>query len=97
MRRSANPPLSSSGEAVVAQYRQMLWEQEDLTVASRRNYLSDLRLFIAWYEANGIKSSDDLALSPRSFDSQAVTTPTLIRYRVYLQKDLMPRYVQNET
>ncbi len=55
MRRVANPLLSSSGEAALAQYRQILWEHEDLTDASRRNYLSDLRHFAAWYEANSIR------------------------------------------
>ena len=35
MRRLANPPLSSAGETALAQYRQVLWEHEDLTGASR--------------------------------------------------------------
>src|SRR5438128_1062971 len=35
MKRSANPPLSSLGEAALAQYRQVLWEHEDLTRAPR--------------------------------------------------------------
>lgn len=91
MRRSANPPLSSSGEAALAQYRQVLWEHDDLTGASRRNYVSDLRHFTAWYEADCIESMDEMTPSPTAFDPQAITTPTLIRYRAYLQKDLCQR------
>lgn len=88
MRRSANPQLSSSGEAALAQYRQALWEYEDLTDATRRNYLSDLRHFAAWYEAHSTPRTDGMSSSHMSFDPQAITTPTLIRYRAYLQKDL---------
>ncbi len=88
MRRLANPSLSSSGEEALAQYRVVLWEHEDLTSASRRNYLSDLRHFAAWYEAHSIRSVDETASSQVSFNPQAITTPALIRYRTYLQKDL---------
>lgn len=88
MRRPANPQLSSSGEAALAQYRGVLWEHEDLTNASRRNYLSDLRHFVAWYEAHCTRITDETSLSQMSFGPQAITTPALIRYRTYLQKDL---------
>ena len=64
MRRLANPLLSSSGEEAVAQYQRVLWEHEDLAGASRRNYLSDLRHFAAWYEANSIMRSTNEAASP---------------------------------
>src|SRR6202051_4702515 len=88
MRRLANPSLSSTGEEAVAQYRQVLWEHEDLTGASRRNYLSDLRHFAAWYEAHSIRRTDETASSRTEFSPQAITTPALTRYRAYLQKDL---------
>lgn len=88
MKRVANPLLSSLGEEAVAQYRQALWEHEDLTDASRRNYLSDLRHFAAWYEVHSIRSADEAALSRAGFHPQAITTPALTRYRAYLQKDL---------
>ncbi len=88
MKRVANPLLSSSGEEAVAQYRQTLWEHEDLTDASRRNYLSDLRHFASWYEANCMRSADEASSSQMSFDPQAITTPALTRYHAYLQKDL---------
>ena len=87
MRRAANPPLSSPGEAALAQYQQVLWEEEDLTGASRRNYLSDLRHFIAWCEAGSVKRTDEIALDQSEFDPRAVSTPALIRYRTYLQTD----------
>src|SRR5947209_6304918 len=51
MKRQANPLLSLSGEQALVQYEQALREQEDLTPVSIRNYLSDLRHFMAWYEA----------------------------------------------
>ena len=88
MKRVANPPLSSSGEEAVAQYRQTLWEHEDLTDASRRNYLSDLRHFAAWYEAHSTRKTDETSSSQMGFIPQAITTPALTRYRTYLQKDL---------
>lgn len=88
MKRLANPSLSALGEAALAQYRQILWEQEDLAGASRRNYLSDLRHFAAWYEAHCMGSTSDATSFRAEFDPQAITTPTLTSYRSYLQKDL---------
>lgn len=88
MKRGANPVLSSFGEEAVAHYRQALWEHEDLTEASRRNYLTDLRHFAAWYEAHSILRTDEASSSQRGFMPQAITTPALTRYRTYLQKDL---------
>jgi integrase/recombinase XerD len=88
MRQLANPPLSSLGEAALAQYREVLWEHEDLTSASRRNYLSDLRHFAAWYEAHSTRRTDEISSSQMDFMPQAITTPALTRYRTYLQKDL---------
>ena len=59
MKRQANPHISSSGEAALAHYEQVLREQEDLTFASIRNYLSDVRQFIAWYEEGESKQRAD--------------------------------------
>ncbi len=39
MKWQANPAISSLGEAAWAHYEQALREQEDLTVASIRNYV----------------------------------------------------------
>jgi hypothetical protein len=50
MKRTAHPPLSHTGNEALASYEHWLREREDLALASIRNYLSDLRHFIAWYE-----------------------------------------------
>lgn len=88
MKRLANPPLSALGEVALAQYRQVLHEQEDLASASRRNYLSDLRHFAAWYETHCTRSTSDTTSLRADFDPRAITTPTLTSYRSYLQKAL---------
>jgi integrase/recombinase XerD len=81
MRRTAHPPLSSVGQEALASYEHWMREREDLASASIRNYLSDLRHFIAWYEMEREATIHDDA----SFTPQGVTTPTLTRYRSYLQ------------
>ena len=86
MKRQANPPLSSLGERALAQYERVLREQEDLTVVSVRNYLSDVRHFIAWYEQREAEGADQ-AQDVRGFHPRAITTPALTRYRTYLQTD----------
>src|SRR5579885_1441668 len=88
MKRVANPSLSSSGEEALTQYRQALWEHEDLTNTSRRNYLSDLRHFASWYEAQFTRQINETSLSQTAFAPQITTTPALTRYRTYLQKEL---------
>ena len=84
MKRPANPHLSSSGERALAQYEQTLREEEDLAPASLRNYLSDVRHFMTWYEAQVAEHAAD-AQDESGFDPQAITIPTLTRYRTYLQ------------
>ncbi len=81
MPRPAIPSLSAVGQHVLAAYTEHVQEHQDLTAASRRNYLSDLRQFIAWWEAQGIAVST----GPGAFDPQRVTTATLTRYRDHLQ------------
>ena len=76
--------LSAAGEWAVAQYEQTMRLQEDLTLASLRNYLSDVRHFIAWYEIHEAERTGD-DQKQNDFDVQAITTPTLTRYRTYLQ------------
>src|SRR6266487_1476877 len=84
MKRQANPELSSAGELALAQYQQALCEQEDLTPASVRNYLSDVRYFTAWYEGREARRAATTQKSG-DFDLHAITTPTLTHYRSYLQ------------
>jgi integrase/recombinase XerD len=81
MRRLANPSLSSSGEEALASYEHWVREREDLTSASMRNYLSDLRHFIAWFETEREAAPNTSA----TFTPQAITTPALTRYQSYLQ------------
>ena len=49
MKREAQPALSVGGQQVLDQYATVL-KQEDLAAKSTRNYLSDLRQFMAWCE-----------------------------------------------
>ena len=79
MKRTAHPPLSPTGQEAFASYEHWLREREDLTSASIRNYLSDLRHFIAWYETEREAQLHDC------FTPQGITTPALTRYRAYLQ------------
>jgi integrase/recombinase XerD len=79
MKRTAHPPLSHAGLEALTFYEYWLREREDLTPASIRNYLSDLRHFIAWYETEREAHIHDC------FTPQGITTPALTRYRTYLQ------------
>jgi len=79
MKRTAHPPLSPLGQEALASYERWLREREDLAAASIRNYLSDLRHFIAWYETERDAHVHDC------FTPQGITTPALTRYRTYLQ------------
>lgn len=81
MRRIAHPSLSRPGQEALTSYEHWVREREDLTQASIRNYLSDLRHFIAWFEAEQEANANDEA----TFTPQAITTPALTRYRSYLQ------------
>ena len=84
MKRQPMPQLSSSGEMALAEYEQTLLEQEDLAPASIRNYLSDVRHFIAWYERY-------MDTEVHVFTPQIITTPAITRYRAYLQTDQRQR------
>ena len=79
MKRTAHPPLSHAGLEALASYEYWLREREDLASESIRNYLSDLRHFIAWYETGREAQANN------SFTPQGITTPALTRYRAYLQ------------
>jgi integrase/recombinase XerD len=81
MKRIAHPPPSRSGQEALASFEQCLFKREDLTKASIRNYLSDLRHFIAWFETEREANVYD----KYTFTPQAIATPTITRYRSYLQ------------
>ena len=80
-KRAKQPALSETGEQVLKQYEQRLRIEEDLTAATIRNYLSDLRHFVAWCEFLWQQGREE----GRSFTPEAVTSPTLTHYRTYLQ------------
>lgn len=83
MKRTAQPLLSESGQQALDQYRQVLQQLEDLSPVTTRNYLSDLRQFIAWAEDCWHEGPEE-----RTFTPQAVAPSLLIRYREYLQTTL---------
>lgn len=77
-RRSPKPNLSPQARSAFDAYDQYLTTSLDLRPATIRNYLSDLRQFIAWFEQQYDKP----------FQPDQVTTPTLTDYRRYLKSDL---------
>lgn len=77
MKRKAQPRLTTDGQQVLGQYRQVLQQFEDISPVVLRNYLSDLRPCIAWRE--------DCWGEERDFPPQAVASALLIRSREYLQ------------
>ncbi len=79
MKRTAHPSLMRPAQEALASYEHWLREREDLAAASIRNYLSDLRHFIAWYE------TQQGAHGHNFFTPQEITTPALTRYRIHLQ------------
>jgi integrase/recombinase XerD len=83
MKRQAQPILSVDGQHALEQYRQVLQQLEDLSSATIRNYLSDLRQFIAWCEWAFREGQED-----RFFAPQAIAPTLLMRYREYLQISL---------
>lgn len=80
-KRAKRPALSGTGEQVLSQYERQLRTEEDLSAATIRNYLSDLRQFMAWCESIWQQGREDA----RSFTPEAVTSPTLTHYRAHLQ------------
>ena len=81
MKRSAIPDLSRNGEQSLTQYEQHLRVEVDLSPASIRNYLSDVRQFMAWCEYDWSAGQEDQMV----FAPEHVATPTITAYRAYLQ------------
>lgn len=80
-KRAMMPPLSSAGDQALGVYEQYLYAHEDLSQKTIRNYLSDLRQFMAWCEDRWTIAE----LTDDSFLPTRWTTPLLTRYRFYLQ------------
>jgi len=83
MKRAAQPDLSVEGQQALGQYAYALRREEDLATTTMRNYLSDLRQFMAWCECYWRNEWNEASFTP-----QAVTPPLLIRYRTYHQATL---------
>ncbi len=82
MKPDAISSLSSSGRQELADYESYLRRQRDISPVTIRNYLSDLRSFIIWYETRSVSAAKV------GFQLEQITTPTLTRYRSYLQFQL---------
>lgn len=83
MKRSAMPIVSAHAEQFLCVYEQKLRTQDDLAPVSIRNYLSDLRHFVAWYEQKSTGEQQEC----RTFTPAGVVTPIITRYRAYLQRE----------
>ena len=81
MKRPDNPSISPVAQEALLSYEAYLREEQDVRPATLRNYLSDLRQFAAWFETNGDGGSEEEI----PFTPSAVTTPTITRYRSFLQ------------
>jgi integrase/recombinase XerC len=82
--RPAMPVVSDSALAALAQYTTYLQNEVDVRPATLRNYLSDLRQFVAWCETTWNAGQE----AEVSFAPMAITTPLVTRYRAYLQRTL---------
>ncbi len=80
MKREMQPALSVKGQQALDQYAYALQRMEDLSAVTVRNYLSDLRQFMAWCEFCWHEEWNEQPFTP-----QVVGPPLLIRYRTYLQ------------
>lgn len=76
--------LSAEGQRTLDVYAAHLYEKADLRPATLRNYLSDLRHFAAWCESTWAEGRE----GDTPFTPPTVATPTLTRYRTYLQHTL---------
>jgi integrase/recombinase XerD len=94
-KRTNTPALTPSGQQALDRFAQQVRECEDLRPATVRNYLSDLRHFIAWCEerwqsddSTEVSADERADQTPVTFAPQSVTTPTLTAYRAFLQSTL---------
>lgn len=81
VKRTAMPPLSAEGQSALDAYATVLRTTTDTSAVTVRNYLSDLRQFMAWAEAEWAEGQEEVI----AFAPARLTTPLLTRYRSYLQ------------
>ncbi|MBX3057669.1 MAG: tyrosine-type recombinase/integrase [Anaerolineae bacterium] len=79
----AKTTVSPAAHQLLITYERYLTDVLDLRPATIRNYVSDLKLFMAWCEQTWRDDKTEAV-----FSSERVTTPTVTRYRDYLQHDL---------
>ncbi|GHO46814.1 tyrosine-type recombinase/integrase [Ktedonospora formicarum] len=76
MSREAQPSITDEGQQMFIQYASALHQTPKLSSVTVRNYLSDLRQFIAWCEQ---KDASHITFAPEN-----ITLALLMRYRDYL-------------
>ncbi len=81
MQRIEKPGLSSAGQEELEHYRRYLTEEQDLSAATVRNYLSDLSGFAIFCESSWSEGEESGELSSHL----SVTTPTITLYRSHLK------------
>jgi hypothetical protein len=64
MKRAAQPPLSFEGQHALDHYDYMLKQVEDLSAMTIRNYLGDLRQFMAWCECHWREEWNEAPFTP---------------------------------
>jgi len=80
VKRSAMPARSTEGQAWLDAYATVLRTTTDASAVTVRNYLSDLRQFMAWAEGEWAEGQAEVL----AFTPARLTTPLLTRYRSYL-------------
>lgn len=82
-KRMVKSAVSPAAQQLLITYERYLADVLDLRPATVRNYVSDLRLFMVWCEQAWRDDNTEAVFSP-----ERVATPTVTRYRDYLQHDL---------
>ncbi|AFM42974.1 site-specific recombinase XerD [Desulfosporosinus acidiphilus SJ4] len=72
--------LSVQGELLISKFINTLSIQEDLKPKTLKEYASDLKQFVGWFESPEYKEETII------FNIEDVSTPTLTRYREVMQK-----------
>ena len=75
------PGLSAAAEKELGRYRRYLTEEQDLSAATVRNYLSDLSGFAVFCESSWSEGEEE----GEPFSPDGATTPTITLYRSHLK------------
>lgn len=74
--------ISEQGDQIIHDFIHVLTTQEDLNPKTLKEYASDLKQFIGWFETSEHQEEDII------FRIEDVATPTLTRYREVMQKTM---------